>query len=471
MNRGLFWFRRDLRINDNIGLSQCSKDCDEVLLCFIFDSYILEKLDDKSDQRLSFIYDSLKEMELELNKTGSSIIIGYGKPEVEIPKIIKEYKIKKLYKNKDYEPYAKQRDEKVNKNIKNLNVDDYSFKDLVCFEANEVLNGKGENYKVFTPYKNKWLSQIEDKRDQLRSTKVDSKKFVKIKNNFSCLKVNWLEKINFTYTPPTLKAGRKEAIRKLSKFKNKIFDYKKDRDYPSIDGTSLLSVYSRHGNISVRELINFSLEFSDDGSKTWLSEIIWREFYQCILDKYPYVTNSCYKTKYDQIKWPGSKENFKKWCVGNTGTPIIDASMRCLNKTGLMHNRLRMIVASYLCKTMLIDWKLGERYFAKKLLDYDLAANNGGWQWASSTGCDSVPYFRIFNPYRQSERFDPQGKFIIQWCPELKILPIKYLHRPELMKKKNISIENFNLEKDYFKETVNYESQREKCLDMYKNIK
>jgi deoxyribodipyrimidine photo-lyase len=453
----LCWIRRDLRLHDHAALSWALSQ-GETTVVFVFDTYILDKLKDKSDQRVSFIYDSLLELESELNKKGSSLIIAYGKPEGEIPRIAKELGVSAVACNRDYEPYAKKRDGMVATALGDIKFE--QFKDSVIFEKHEVLNGKGEIYKVFTPYKNKWLQTLASQEDEVPEHKVSLKNVRQFKNPKSIATFDWYKVMGFNPTPPTLKAGTKVARKRLSDFTDRISKYKASRDVPSIDGTSLISVYIRHGNISVRDLVRIGSAHRDEGSKTWLSELVWRDFYFVIMDAHPGVENHAYKPEYEKIKWLGSKKDFQAWCDGQTGFPIIDAAMRCLKETGLMHNRLRMVTASFLCKILLVDWKLGEHYFADKLLDYDLAANNGGWQWSSSSGVDAQPYFRIFNPYAQSDKFDKQGEFIKKWVPELAEAKGKDIHKPDPDK--------FS---EYPEPIVDYSTNRERCLVMYRVVR
>jgi deoxyribodipyrimidine photo-lyase len=320
------------------------------------------------------------------------------------------------------------------------------------------MNGSGAPYKVFTPYKNNWLHQFESNNKSIPDYECLMKNIRKFDNPDSILNKDWFKVIGFKENPPLLPGGTKEALKRIKRFEEVISDYKEARNFPAVDGTSSISVYIRFGNISVRDLIRTAASKRSEGAATWLSEIIWRDFYQMILDQFPHVADGSFKKEYDKIQWQGSDSHFKKWCQGETGVPIVDAAMRCLNATGCMHNRLRMIVASYLIKILLVDWQKGEKYFAIKLLDFDLAANNGGWQWSSSSGCDAQPYFRIFNPYTQSEKFDPKGEFIRIWCPELKTLSNKEIHRPEKIP-------------GYPEPLVNYELNRLKALKMYEAVK
>lgn len=457
MTHNLCWIRRDLRVHDHHALAQ-ALEAGETTVVFVFDTHILNKLSDKSDRRITFIYDSLCELEGELLKKGSSLIVLHGKPEEEIPQLAEKLKVSAVYCNRDYEPYAKTRDALVAKVLSRKNIEFHQFKDSVFYEGSEILTGSGTPYKVFTPYKNNWLHRFESNQRMVPDYRPKLGNLRKFRNPDSILKNDWYQIIGFTKNSPRLPGGTSHGLKRLKKFSERISDYKEARNFPSIDGTSLLSVYIRFGNISVRDMIRTSLSDKSEGSATWLTEIIWRDFYQMVLDQFPHVARGSFKPEYDKIKWPGTDDHFRKWCEGQTGVPIVDAAMRCFNETGLMHNRLRMVVASFLIKILLVDWRKGEKYFADHLLDFDLASNNGGWQWSSSSGCDAQPYFRIFNPYSQSQKFDPAGEFIRVWCPELKDLSNKEIHRPPEVA-------------GYPKPIVNYEMNRLKALKMYSVVK
>lgn len=457
--KNLCWLRRDLRIHDHAALSK-ALSLGETYLVFVFDSLILGKLKNKEDKRLTFIIDSLKEIETQVQKKGSSILIRYGDPVEIIPTLAMELEVKNVFCNRDYEPYAKERDTKVGKKLTALGIHFEQFKDSVFFEKHEVLTNQGGIYKVFTPYKNKWLETFENSGKVIPDFNCSLKHLIPFSNDKNILNYDWYKELGFKESPSLLPGGSKAALKRLKDFSPRMSDYDEERNYPAKPGTSNLSTYIRHGNISVRDLLREGFSHKSQGSKVWISEIIWRDFYQMILDTFPHIVKESFKREYDQITFPGKDADFKAWCSGQTGFPIVDAAMRCLNETGMMHNRLRMVVASFLCKTLLVDWRKGEAYFAEKLLDFDLAANNGGWQWSSSSGCDAQPYFRIFNPYSQSEKFDSKGEFIRQWVPELAHLNARDIHHPDPL-----------LAPDYPRPIVSYELNRKRCLDLYSVVK
>lgn len=456
MKKALCWLRRDLRLHDHAALSR-ALNFGQTTLVFVFDTHILKFLP-QDDRRVTFIMDSLKEIELKLREHGSSLIILYGKPEEEIPKLAQLLKVDAVFTNRDYETYAKKRDADIAQSLKKISIEFMQSKDSVFFEGSEIRNGSGDPYKVFTPYKNKWLQLFEQNEKAVPHFKSDLKNLRPFKNKENALDKNWYPIIGFVENKPIIKAGTKEAHNRLKAFKQNLNEYKKMRDYPARAGTSSLSTHLRFGNLSIREMVTMSLSSSSEGARTWLSEIIWRDFYQMVLDQFPHVEKGAFKPQYDKIKFIGSEEHFRAWCEGRTGYPIIDAAQRCLNETGTMHNRLRMITASFLCKILLVHWKKGEAYFAEKLLDFDLASNNGGWQWSSGSGCDAQPYFRIFNPYTQSKNFDTEGEFIRKWCPELNHLSHKDIHRPPILE-------------NYPAPIVSYEKNRERALMMYAVVK
>lgn len=398
----LFWFRRDLRLEDNTGLFYALQQEKDVLPLFIFDTNILDKLEDKEDARVEFILNQLLGIKQKLEEKGGSLLIKHGKPEEVYAELVKEFEIQSVYTNRDYEPYAKERDQKIEKFLQSKNIPFLTFKDQMIFEPGEILNGSGEFYKVFTPFSKSWLEKFKQNSIQ----PLDEANW---KNLFqtSALSKMSLEDLGFQKTQIEIpsKLADQEIIR----------HYDKTRNFPAIEGTSRLGIHLRFGTISIRKLALEAFKLNE----TYLNELIWREFYMMILAFNPQVVDKAFKPAYDRIPWRNNEQEFEAWCEGKTGYPIVDAGMRELNSTGYMHNRVRMIVASFLTKHLLIDWRWGERYFAKKLLDFELASNNGGWQWAAGTGTDAQPYFRVFNPDSQTEKFDKDMKYIKKWVPEV----------------------------------------------------
>lgn len=395
----LFWFRRDLRLQDNAGLYHALRNNKQVIGIFILDTTILNKLEDKADARVEFILQSLNHLQAQLAELGSSLLVLYGDP----VEIYHQLNPKAVYTNHDYEPYAKVRDEHVKTILEQKGIAFNTFKDQVIFEKEEVLKDDGKPYTVFTPYSRKWKSLL--KPFYLKSYPTEK--------YFSSFK-----KIKPVNLPPLAEIGFKPSgiIFPERVIKQKVINnYHNQRNFPAIEGTTKLSVHLRFGTVSIRQLATVAKKKNE----TWLNELIWRDFYHMILWHFPQVETKAFKPAYDNIEWRNDADEFKLWCEGKTGYPIVDAGMRELNTIGFMHNRVRMIVASFLTKHLLIDWRWGEAYFAKKLLDFDLAANNGGWQWAAGSGCDAAPYFRVFNPELQTEKFDPELKYIKHWVPEL----------------------------------------------------
>lgn len=398
----IIWFRRDLRLEDNAALYHALKKGFPVLPLFIFDKNILDTLEDKCDARVEFIHDALEQLNLQLKELSSSLKVFYSTPEKVFKELLKEYVIETVYANHDYEPYARERDESVRIILEKQKVNFKTYKDQCIFEKEEVTKDDGKPYTVFTPYSRKWKLKMNDFYVKAYPTKKYFKNFIKIES----FDIPALEDIGFQ------KTALKFPIKTIKK--TIVTHYKEQRDFPALDGTSRLSVHLRFGTVSIRALVKQALMLNE----TWLNELIWRDFYMMILYHFPHVTKNSFKPAYDRIEWRNNERDFKAWCEGRTGFPIVDAGMRELNATGFMHNRVRMIVASFLVKDLLIDWRWGEAYFAQKLLDFDLSANNGGWQWAAGSGCDAAPYFRVFNPTEQTKKFDPEYKYIKKWIPE-----------------------------------------------------
>lgn len=397
----VLWLRRDLRLEDNAALYHALKSDYPVLPIFIFDQNILDKLP-KDDARITFIYQTIENLKQKFQKYGSDVLVKYGKPEKIWPEILEEYDIKEVYTNHDYEPYARERDDNMAEFLTSEKIAFKTYKDQVIFEKNEILKGDQTPYTVFTPFYKQWHAKLDDFYIKPYPTEKYFKNLFETKG----LPLPGLKEMGFEKS--------RLDFPKIN-YKNKLNDYAKKRDYPALDSTTHIGLHLRFGTLSIRKAVKDAI---DAKSSVWLSELAWREFYMMILWHFPYSAFNSFKKQYDKIKWRNNEEEFEAWCTGNTGYPIVDAGMRQLNETGWMHNRVRMIVGSFLTKHLLIDWRWGETYFAEKLLDYEMASNVGGWQWAASSGNDAAPYFRVFNPELQTKRFDSEFKYIKKWVPE-----------------------------------------------------
>jgi deoxyribodipyrimidine photo-lyase len=398
-----------------------------VVPVFIFDSEILSQLEDKDDKRVSFIYSALQQIQNELQTAGTTLDVRYGAPLPILQQLVNEYNVHAVYTNHDYEPYAKDRDDAVQKFLQTKNILFHTFKDQVIFEKGEVAKDDGSGYMVYTPYAKRWRALLTEAHYKPFETK-------KLLSNFqkqNPLSLPSLKEMGFVYNPdiPSIEAADEAIIK----------HYDKTRDIPSLQGTTRMGLHLRFGTVSVRKLVKKALALNN----VYLSELIWREFFMQILWRHPRVVNEACKKEYDNIKWRNNEEEFGRWCEGKTGYPIVDAGMRELNETGFMHNRVRMIVGSFLVKDLLIDWRWGEAYFARKLFDFELASNNGNWQWVAGCGCDAAPYFRVFNPTIQAKKFDPQGIYIRKWVPEIDSLT-------------------------YCKPIVDHDYAKQRCLKAYK---
>ncbi|WP_046755463.1 cryptochrome/photolyase family protein [Kordia jejudonensis] len=400
-NYVIFWHRRDLRIEDNVGLYNALTSGKKVIPLFIFDKDILDKLP-KDDARVNFIHEELQKIHTTLLKHNSSLLVKHGHPMEVIKELVAAHSISAIYTNHDYEPYATARDKEISIFLASKNIEFNTFKDQVIFERAEVVKADGKPYTVYTPYSKKWLSNLTDEDFKSIDCASHYENFAKLTFDFPSL-----ETIGFTES--SVKVLPHQMTKTI------IEEYEETRNFPAIDGTSKLSPHLRFGTISVRKCVQEGLKPENN---TFLKELIWREFFMQILWHFPTSVTQNFKSKYDGIQWRNNEEDFKAWCEGKTGYPIVDAGMRELNESGYMHNRVRMVTASFLCKHLLIDWRWGEAYFAKKLLDFDLAQNVGNWQWVAGTGCDSSPYFRIFNPTSQVQKFDKAHTYIEKWVPD-----------------------------------------------------
>lgn len=393
------WFRRDLRINDNAAFYHALKNRLPVLPVFIFDKEILDKLSDKEDKRVNFIHDNLEDMNKVFVKNGSSFLVIYNSPLQAFKQIESQYSIEEVFTNEDYEPYAISRDKEIHEYLKTKNIPFHLHKDQVIFEKSEIMKSDGTPYNVFTPYSKLWLTHF----NKLKIPSYPSKELLDNLLKTEPIKIPTLKDIGFEKI--------KVDILPLQIDKETIVEYDQKRNIPGIAGTSHVSIHLRFGTVSIRELVAVANKFN----QVYLKELIWREFFMMLLFHYPKVVDHNFNRKYDFIKWRNDESEFKKWCDGETGFPLVDAGMRQLNESGWMHNRVRMVVAGFLCKDLLIDWRWGEAYFAEKLLDYELSSNNGNWQWAAGTGADAAPYFRVFNPTTQIKNFDPDLVYIKKW--------------------------------------------------------
>ncbi|MEP6679534.1 MAG: deoxyribodipyrimidine photo-lyase [Betaproteobacteria bacterium] len=472
--RALVWFRRDLRDFDHAALHGALTSAAQVYCAFVFDREILEALPDSADRRVEFIHDSVAELSARLATRGGALIVTHARARDEIPRLAASLRVDAVFANHDYEPLACDRDDAVARALATLGIAFHTSKDQVIFERDEVVAQSRKPFAVFTPYRNAWLRTVTP--GHLRSYPDEARaNALAAPPEREAHALPSLESLGFRRTnlrALRMRAGMAGGAALFDDFKRRIDDYREARDYPAQKGPSYLSVHLRFGTVSIRELAAYaharSLERNGGGAATWLAELIWREFYAQVLWHHPYVVSTAFKPAYRDLAFPDDDALFEAWRTARTGYPIVDAAMRQINTTGYMHNRLRMIVASFLVKDLLVDWRRGEHYFADTLIDYDLASNNGGWQWAASTGCDSQPYFRIFNPVTQSQRFDADGKFIRRYLPELAPLDAREIHAPwrvppAIQRAKRVVIGH-----DYPPPIVDHALAREKALTLYR---
>jgi deoxyribodipyrimidine photo-lyase len=479
---GLMWFRRDLRAHDNAALYHALKSCAQVHAVFVFDRAILDALP-RADRRVEFIRESLVALHAELHalagQNGAGLIVRHAFATDDIPQLAQQLGVQEVFANHDDELDALHRDAQVRGALADRGIGFQTFKDHVIFERQEILTQSGKPYGVFTPYKNAWLKKVDD--HYLRSYPVG--KYVRalaarpeaFRQDVPSLQALGFETTNLSQLHVPTGSPGGQAL--FEDFFERMDRYDTQREFPAVKGPSYLGVHLRFGTVSIRELAAIARRRVSEGSRgaeVWLSELIWRDFYHQVLHHHPHVVERAFKPEYDAIQWEHGKSAqalFAAWCEGRTGYPLVDAAMAQINQTGYMHNRLRMVVASFLCKDLGIDWRWGERYFAQHLNDYDLAANNGGWQWASSSGCDAQPYFRIFNPVSQSEKFDPEGKFIRRYVPELSGLPNAAIHAPWLAQPLELEAAGVHLGKNYPHPIVDHAQARERTLARYAVVK
>ncbi len=472
-NLGLMWFRRDLRLTDNAALASALSQCQRVYCAFIFDRAILSELLTDGiahDRRVDFIHRSILALDASLQKRGAALIVRHADAADAVVELARELSVDAVFANADYEPYAMRRDQRVEALLQ-PRCKLVLLKDHVVLEKGEILTGSGTPFSVFTPYKNAWLQRAGERDFAPYDTPQDADRLIK---PAGLLPIPALEQLGFARTNNLddlqLPAGEAGAQQMFDDFKSRIDDYQQTRNFPATRGPSYLSVHLRFGTLSTREAARFAFNKRSTGAQVWLSELIWRDFYQMILWHHPHVADHAYRPKYDRIRWESgakAERTFAAWCEGKTGYPLVDAAMAQINSSGYMHNRLRMVTASFLTKDLGIDWRRGERYFARQLNDYDLAANNGGWQWAASTGCDAQPYFRIFNPITQSEKFDANGDFIRQYVPQLANFTAKEIHAPWLVSAKRQQEAGCIIGRAYPKPIVDHTEARANTLKRF----
>ena len=482
---GLMWFRRDLRAQDNAALAAALAACEQVFCVFIFDTSILSQLP-PADRRIEFIHGSLidlhgqlAQLALQQGAAGAGLIVQHASARTAIPALAQQLHANAVFANHDDEPQSLARDAAVMAALTRQHIALHTFRDHVIFERQQVLTLAGKPYTVFTPYKNAWLKKITDADLAAHPVEAHAAALAKVPTDLGpsipALADMGFEKTNLSSLQ--IAAGSAGGAALFDEFLQRMSRYKDSRDFPAVKGPSYLGVHLRFGTVSIRNMARHALaghQRGDDGAATWLSELIWRDFYAQILSNFAHVAGQAFKPEYDAIAWeagPQAVEHFKAWCDGRTGYPLVDAAMAQINQTGYMHNRLRMVTASFLVKDLGVDWRWGERYFAEKLNDFDLSANNGGWQWAASSGCDAQPYFRIFNPTSQSEKFDAEGKFIRRYLPVLARLSNKAVHCPHLAGPAELAAANVVLGENYPRPIVAHDAARALTLGRYAVVK
>jgi len=476
----LVWFRRDLRSFDHAALFHALRQSKQVIGVFVFDKSILDHLP-ANDRRIRFIHDSIIELQQALLDLGGGLIVRYGEATDAIPELVAEFGAQAVFVNHDYEPAAIRRDQHVATTLKTLSCELFSYKDQVIFEKEEVLSLSNTPFSVFTPYKNAWLKKFYAQSDDFYSRAYPVEKYAANLKAIPYSEIPRLASMGFAEAqenPINLPAGMSGGRQLLDEFTTRMKAYDIARDFPAIKGPSYLSVHLRFGTVSIRHLVREAMQqirtAANQGAQIWLNELIWRDFYFMILHHHPRVETSAFKPTYDAIQWESGNEAdtlFKAWCEGKTGYPLVDAAMHQLNQTGYMHNRLRMVTACFLIKDLGIDWRRGEAYFAQQLNDFDLSANNGGWQWAASSGCDAQPYFRIFNPITQSEKFDAEGKFIRRYLPQLSKLDKRSIHAPWKAAPLLLQQAGVKLGEDYPFPIIDHDSARKVTLARYAVVK
>lgn len=460
------WLRRDLRDYDHAALMRATQLAEQVIPLFVFDREILAALPDRGDRRVTFIWHSLAELKHAMRAHGSDVWLRHGFAAEVVPQFVRESGADLVVCARDYEPAALRRDAAVEVALQRDGVRLEQVKDHVLFEQDEVLNRSGRPYTVFTPYSRAWLERLAQTLLAPQQPDWQALKPGRDEQELSLAAIGFVAADLGEVVP-----GMTGAAGQLQAFSRQMADYVAVRDYPAQNGTSHLAVHLRFGTVSIRQLVNLARQMNGEGPAGWLRALIWRDFFFMLLHHFPHVEHKAFYPEYDAIRWDERPDWLARWREGATGYPLVDAGMRQLRQTGLMHNRVRMVVASFLCKDLGIDWRLGERYFADMLLDFDLAANNGNWQWAASTGCDAQPWFRIFNPVTQSEKFDAHGAYIRRWLPELADVPDKYIHAPWTMPAMQQQLSGCVIGRDYPEPIVEHALARERTLSRYKAVK
>jgi deoxyribodipyrimidine photo-lyase len=467
----LAWFRRDLRLDDNAVLGRALAQAERVFCCFVFDTEILAALESRTDRRVDFIWQSVRALRENLRGQGGDLIVLHGRAREEVPRLAASLGVDEVVAAEDYEPAAVARDSEVADRLRADGIGFTVVKDTAVFAKGELLTQAGRPFTVFTPYKNAWLKLVSEAELAPRLAQEDLKHLAPPPMETRLPELRELGFEAADLASAGLRPGERGAQEALVAFLGRIDAYHEQRDFPALDAGSGLAIHNRFGTISIRRLARLARDRRSAGADFWLAELIWRDFFFQVLHHHPQAAREAFRAEFARIEWPNDETLFVAWCEGRTGYPIVDAAMRQLNGTGNMHNRLRMVAASFLMKDLLVDWRWGEKYFAAQLNDFDLAANNGNWQWAASTGCDAQPYFRIFNPVTQSEKFDAQGEFIRRWVPELASVPVKSIHAPWRMSTAEQAACGCVIGRDYPAPIVDHAVQRERALALYKKAR
>ncbi|MEJ7759824.1 MAG: deoxyribodipyrimidine photo-lyase [Gemmatimonadaceae bacterium] len=470
-NTALHWFRRDLRLSDNAALAAALSASERVYCVFVYDTEILDELPRRNDRRVEFIWHSVSELATALEDAGGGLVVLHGRASEEIPALAARLGVDCVYANNDYEPAAILRDAVVEEALRNSGIAFRTYKDQVIFERDELMSREGRPFTVFNGYRKTWLKELPMVDLGPHESRLPRGRFA---GSSDAPPLPNLESLGFETTNLLslgFKPGERGAAATFAQFEPRMSDYGEARNYPGRPGVSYLSVHLRFGTISVRTLAKAALTEGSEGAQTWLSELTWRDFYFSILFHFPHVVGNAFRPEFDALEFPNRRDHFDAWCKGRTGYPLVDAAMRQLNHSGYMHNRLRMVTASFLVKDLHVDWRWGERYFADELNDFDLAANNGGWQWSASTGNDAQPWFRIFNPVLQSRKFDADGKFIRKYVPELAGCDDKSIHEPWKMSEAEQRTAGVVIGVDYPQPIVDHATARTSTLEMFAKVR